>query len=108
MPYTNLLLAAALAVLVVVALAALLKSRRRETGPMLSRGQALPPMKGSLDANKRGRGVDTSLGREILEMLETGRRAEAVAIIRERTGWGAEEAEASLAKLERLKKRLES
>ncbi|HEV7893950.1 MAG TPA: hypothetical protein VGP08_25265 [Pyrinomonadaceae bacterium] len=107
MPYAKLLLAAALAVAVLVALVALLKSRRG-AGPMVVQDRALPHMKGSLEANKHGRGVDVSLGREILEMLETGRRAEAVALVRERTGWGAEEAEASLAKLERLKERLES
>ena len=75
---------------------------------MLAQGRSLPPMKGSLDANARGRGVSVEVGREILEMLETGRRAEAVALIRERTGWGAEEADAALLKLENLKKRLES
>ncbi|HVF43892.1 MAG TPA: hypothetical protein VM936_12805 [Pyrinomonadaceae bacterium] len=107
MPYAKILLAAALAVAVLVALVALLKSRRG-AGPMVVQNRALPHMKGSLDADKRGRGVDISVGREILELLETGRRAEVVAIMRERTGWSAEEAEASLAKLERLKERLES
>jgi hypothetical protein len=107
MPYAKLLLAAALAVAVLAALVALLKSRRG-AGPMVVQNKALPHMKGSLDADKRGRGVDVSLGREILEMLETNRRAEVIALIRERTGWSAEEAEASLAKLERLKERLES
>ena len=107
MQYATLLLAAALAVLACVVLVALLKSRRG-AGPMVMQDRALPHMKGSLDADKRGRGVSVELGREILEMLETGRRAEVIAIMRERTGWSAEEAEASLAKLERLKERLES
>lgn len=107
MPYATIVLAAALAVLALVALFALLKSRRGAE-PMLERGRGLPPMKGSLDADKRGRGVSIALGREILELLETNRRAEAVALMRERTGWSQAEAEASLAKLERLKKRLES
>jgi hypothetical protein len=107
MPYTKLLLAAALAVAVLVALVALLKSRRG-AGPMVVQDRALPHMKGSLEANRRDRGVDVSLGREIIELLETGRRAEVIALMRERTGWSAEEAEASLAKLESLKERLES
>jgi hypothetical protein len=107
MPYANLLLAGAAVVLACFALVLLLKSRRG-AGPMLTQSSGLPPLKGSLDADKRGRGVDVRLGREILEMLETGRRAEAVALMRERTGWGAEEAEAALAKLDNLRKRLES
>ena len=107
MPYANILLAVALAVLACLALAALLKSRRR-AGPMLTQQSGLQPLKGSLDANARGRRVDVALGREILEMLETGRRAEAVALVRERTGWGAAEAEAAIVKLENLWKRLES
>jgi hypothetical protein len=107
MPYTKIILAAAFALLACLALVALLKSRRRE-GPMLAKGQGLPPMKGSLNANARGRGVDVALGREILEMLEMGHRAEAVALVRERTGWGAEEADAALVKLDNLRKRLES
>jgi hypothetical protein len=108
MPYAKLLLVAALVVLACFALVMLLKSRRRE-GPMLERGgRGLPPMKGSLDADKRGRGVSVELGREILEMSETGRRAEAVALVRSRTGWGAAEAEAMLVKLDNLRKRLES
>ena len=65
-------------------------------------------MKGSLGANARGRRVDVALGREMLEMLETGRRAEAVALVRERTGWGAQKADETVAKLEKLMKRLES
>src|ERR1700750_939746 len=76
MPYAKLLLAGAVVVLACFALVALLKSRR-SAGPMLARGRAGPPLKGSLDANARGRGVSVELGREILEMLETGRRAEA-------------------------------
>jgi hypothetical protein len=107
MAYATIVLAAALVVLALVALVSLLKSRRRE-GPMLAPRSGLPPMKGSLDADKRGRRVDIALGREILEMLETNRRAEAIALVRERTGWSATEADASVAKLERLKKRLES
>lgn len=107
MPYAKLILVAALVVLACFALGALLKSRRG-AGPMLTPPSGLPPLKGSLDANARGRRVDVALGREILEMLETGRRAEAVALVRERTGWGAAEAEAAVVKLENLWKRLES
>lgn len=107
MPYAKLLLAAAVALAVLVALVALLKSRRG-AGPMVMQNSPLPRMKGSLGADKRGRGVSVEVGREIVEMLETGRRAEALALIRERSGWGAEEAEAMLVKLENLWKRLGS
>src|SRR5215212_3960560 len=107
MLYAKLLLAAAAIVGVLFVLSALLKSRRG-AGPMVVQNRALPHMKGSLDADKRGRGVSVELGREILEMLEAGRRADVLALMRERTGLSAEEAEASLAKLERLKERLES
>ena len=107
MLYAKILLAVAVAALACLALAALLKSRRR-AGPMLPPPSGLPPLKGSLEANARGRRVDVALGREILEMLETGRRAEAVALVRERTGWGAVEADAAVVKLEKLWKRLES
>ena len=75
---------------------------------MLTQTQTLPKLKGSLDASAGGRRVDVAHGRELLEMLETGRRAEAVALVRERTGWGAEEADAAVVKLENLRKRLES
>jgi hypothetical protein len=107
MPYAKILLAVVLAALACLALVILWKSRRR-AGPMLTPSSGLPPMKGSLDANARGRRVDVALGREIVEMLETGRRAEAVALVRERTGWGAVEADAAVVKLENLWKRLES
>ena len=107
MPYAKLILFAALAVAACFAFVLLVKSRRG-AGPMLAPPSGLPPLKGSLDADKRGRGVDVRLGREILEMLETGRRAEAVALVRGRTGLGAEEAEAALVKLDNLRKRLES
>ena len=107
MPYAKLLSAGAVVVLACFALGALLKSRR-SAGPMLVRGRELPPLKGSLDANAHGRGVSVALGQEILEMLETGRRAEAVALVRDSTGWGTQEAEAALVKLDNLRKRLES
>jgi hypothetical protein len=49
-----------------------------------------------------------ALGRELVELLDTGRREEAVALVREKTGWGAREADEAVVKLENLKKRLES
>jgi hypothetical protein len=85
---------------------ALLRSRRRG-GPMVVQTRAMPPLKGSLDAEARGR-VSVALGREMLELLETGRREEAVALVRRTTGWGAQEADEAVVKLENLKKRLES
>jgi hypothetical protein len=106
MPYAKLLLAAGTVVLACFALVALLKSRRRE-GPMLAGRGGLPPMKGSLDTDVRGRRILLARGRELLELLESGRRAEAVALVRERTGWGADDAERTVARLESLKKRLE-
>ena len=107
MAYAKLLPAVAVAALACVALVALLKSRRHK-GPMLAQERGLPPLKGSLDANAHGRRVDVALGREIVGLLESGRRAEAVALVRERTGWGAQEADAAVLKLENLWKRLES
>ena len=106
-PGLRLLLIGGAVLLACVVAWALSRSRRRG-GPMLTQTQTLPKMKGSLDASARGRRVDVALGREILEMLETGRRAEAVALVRERTGWGAVEADAAVVKLENLWKRLES
>ncbi len=74
---------------------------------MVVQTRAMPPLKGSLDAEARGR-VSVALGREILELLETGRREEAVALVRRTTGWGTQEADEAVVKLEKLKKRLES
>ena len=96
-----------------VALAALLAAvalwwRRRGGGPMLLQTRPLPPLKGSLDARAGRRGVSVGLGREIVELLETGRREEAVALVRETTGWGAREADEAVVKLDNLRKRLES
>lgn len=84
---------------------ALLRSRRR-SGPMLMQPRPLPVMKGSLDAPARR--LDVGLGREILHLLEAGRRDEAAALVRERTGWGAQEADEAVARLDNLRKRLES
>ena len=84
---------------------ALLRSRRR-AGPMLTQTRPLPEMKGSLDASAGKRRIDVALGREIARLLETGRRPEAVALVRERTGWGAREADEAVSKLEGLMKRL--
>ena len=100
------LLAAAAVAVVLLAAALWLRSRRRG-GPMVEQTRAAPKMKGSLDAGSRRR-VSVELGREILALLETGRRAEAVALVRETTGWGAAEADEAVTKLENLKKRLES
>ena len=96
----------AVAVAVVLAAAALLLRSRRGGGPMLEQARPLPKMRGSLDASAEGRRVDVALGREIAHLLEAGRRPEAVALVRGRTGWGAREADEAVAKLERLMKRL--
>ena len=105
-PDAKLLLICAAALAAFVAVVALWRARRGG-GPMVVQTRVMPPMKGSLDA-PAGRRVSVGLGREILEMLETGRREEAVALVRETTGWGAAEADEEVAKLENLKKRLES
>jgi uncharacterized iron-regulated membrane protein len=105
-PDVKLLLICAAGLVVFVAGLALWRARRGG-GPMVVQTRVMPPMKGSLDAGA-GRRVSVSLGREILEMLETGRREEAVALVRETTGWGAAEADEAVARLENLKKRLES
>ena len=105
-PDAKLLLICAAVLAVFVAVVALWRARRGG-GPMVVQTRVMPPMKGSLDA-ATGRRVSVNLGREILQMLETGRREEAVALVRETTGWGAAEADEAVAKLENLKKRLES
>lgn len=94
-----------LGVLILAGAFALLRSRRR-AGPMLTQARPLPEMKGSFDAPARR--LDVALGREILHLLEAGRREEAVALVRERTGWGAQEADEAVARLDKLRKRLES
>lgn len=63
-------------------------------------------MKGSLDASAGERRIDVPLGREIANLLEAGQRAEAIALVRARTGWGAQEADEMVARLEKLMKRL--
>ncbi|HEX7312693.1 MAG TPA: hypothetical protein VF297_02165 [Pyrinomonadaceae bacterium] len=92
-------------VLMLVGAFALLRSRRRG-GPMLTQTRPLPEMKGSLDASAGARRVDVALGREIADLLEAGRRLEAVRLVRERTGWGLREADEMVSKLESLMKRL--
>lgn len=73
---------------------------------MLMQTRPLPAMKGSLDASAGKRRIDVALGREIARLLETGQRPEAVALVRERTGWDAGEADEMVTKLEGLMKRL--
>lgn len=73
---------------------------------MLIQTRTLPPLKSSLDAPARR--LDVGLGREILHLLEAGRSEEAAALVRERTGWGAQEADEAVARLDKLRRRLES
>lgn len=107
MPDAKLLLIFAAALAALVALLALRRARRTR-GPMLTQTRTLPKMQGSLDAGPRGRSINVSLGREILQLLEAGRRVEAVRLVREHTGWELREADEAVARLENLKKRLES
>ena len=80
---------------------------RRRGGPMVEQTRVTAPMKSSLDAPARRR-VTAAMGGEILRLLEEGRREEAVGLVRGATGWGAKEADEAVAKLEDVKKRLES
>lgn len=107
MPDAKLLLICAAALVASFAALALWRGRRAG-GPMVTQTRPLPKMTGSLDAGPRGRSVNVALGREILQLLEAGRRVEAVRLVRERTGWGLREADEAVAGLESLKKRLES
>jgi hypothetical protein len=105
-PDAKLLLICAAAFVAAVTAVALWRSGRGG-GPMVTQTLPRPPLKGSLDAGARRR-VSVELGREIVELLETGRREEAVALVRETTGWGAREAGEVVVKLDNLRKRLES
>jgi hypothetical protein len=102
-PDVKLLLICAVVVLACFVLVVVWKSKR-EGGPMVVQQRPMPPLKGSLGAPERR--VDVKLGREILHLLEAGRRAEAVVLVREQTGWGVEEAEAAVVRLENLMKRV--
>jgi hypothetical protein len=102
-PDVKLLLICAVVVLACFVLVVMWRSKR-EGGPMVVRQRPMPPLKGSLGAPERR--VDVKLGREILHLLEAGRRAEAVALVREQTEWGVEEAEAAVVRLENLMKRV--
>jgi hypothetical protein len=104
-PGVRLLLFAGALVGALLLVFALLRSRRRD-GPMLTQPRPLPRMQGSLDASADGRRIDVALGREIAHLLEAGQRLEAVRLVRERTGWGLNEADAMVTKLEGLMKRL--
>ena len=104
-PDAKFLLVCAAALVALVAAAALWR-RRRGGGPMVVQTRAMPGMKGSLDASSRGRSINVALGREILPLLEQGRTDEAVALVRGRTGWGEEEARASVERMVGLMKRL--
>jgi hypothetical protein len=73
---------------------------------MLTQARPLPAAEGSPDASARGRRIDAALGREVARLLESGRRPEAVALVRARTGWGAQEADEAVVRLEGLMKRL--
>jgi len=93
------------AVVVLFLLVFALRSRRRDER-MLVPQNPLPPMRGSLRGETRR--VDVALGRDILRLLEDGDRAEAVALVRERTGWGPQEASEAVERLDSLRKRVSS
>jgi len=81
------------------------RSRRRDER-MIVQSQPLPPMRASMGGPVRR--VDVSLGRELLQMLENGDRAGAVALVCERTGWGPQEASEAVERLDSLRKRVSS
>jgi hypothetical protein len=87
------------------AFALVLKSRRRDER-MIVQQSPLPTMRTSLGGPVRR--VDVALGRELLQMLEGGDRAGAVALVRERTGWGPQEASEAVERLDSLRKRVSS
>jgi hypothetical protein len=87
------------------AFAVVLKSRRRD-GRMIVQSNPLPPMRASLGGETRR--VDVALGRDILRLLEEGDRVAAVALVRERTGWGPQEASEAVERLDSLRKRVSS
>lgn len=99
----KLLLMFAFAAVVCFVVGVAMKSRRRDER-MVVQESPLPPLKVSFD--RASRRVDAALGREILHLLEEGRRADALALVREHTGWGAEEAEEAVKRLENLMKRV--
>lgn len=87
------------------AFALIVKSRRRDER-MIVQQNPLPPMRGSLGSEVRR--VDVALGRDILRLLEEGDRGQAVALVRERTGWGPQEASDAVERLDSLRKRVSS
>lgn len=101
---TSLVLSLA-AIVVLLLLVFALRSRRRDER-MIVQPQSLPPMRGSLGGETRR--VDVSLGRDILRLLEDGDRLQAVALVRERTGWGPQEASEAVERLDSLRKRVSS
>lgn len=96
----------ALAAAVCLLILALVASRRR-AGPMIRHTGELPPAGGSFDAASRRR-IDLALGRELSDLLENGEKAGAVRLVRERAGLAEAEAEATVERLEGLRRRLES
>jgi hypothetical protein len=88
-----------------IALVFILKSRRRNE-PMILQRNPLPRARGSVGGETRR--VDVALGRDILRLLEAGQRPRAVALVRERTGWGPQEASDAVERLDSLRKRVSS
>jgi tetrahydromethanopterin S-methyltransferase subunit G len=92
-------------VILLALLAALIRSRRGD-GRMLTGGGTLPHMNSSFgDMHPR---IGVALGRELLGLLESGEKAQAARLVRERAGLDAAEAEALIERLDGLRKRLES
>jgi succinylarginine dihydrolase len=83
-----------------------LRSRGRG-GRMIEQSARLPAMRSTFDggaiAHKR---ISVKLGEELLQMLNEGRRDEALRLVRERTGISDVEAETAIRRYETLKERL--
>jgi hypothetical protein len=104
MPDAKLLLICAVAVLACFVVGAVWRSRPRDERMLVQQNPPSPPLKGSFDAASRR--IDVALGQESVQLLEDGERAQAIALVRERTGWGAAEAEGTVERLENLRKRM--
>ncbi|HVG30472.1 MAG TPA: hypothetical protein VM864_12270 [Pyrinomonadaceae bacterium] len=89
-----------------VVLVAASRARGRRDAQMIVRTRTPPHMQSSFGDDHPRIGV--GLGRELLPLLEAGERGRAARLLRERAGLDAAEAEATVERLDGLRKRLET